>query len=282
VPCGSLSSLPLPLPARAHLSISAAARHCGRGPPVSLSPPPLFGRPCTHAHVTRARWSRAATDRALSTGRQGPPCSCPASSTRRTRSPTPTAPCLNRLHPKRGHTTSSCLGPLFPPPSSLRAPDGQTPIAIPSAPPSEQCPPAHFQQHRRRRSPARCSASRAHFPSFSTPPHLSLSPWCRSRAPSSVTTAPAPPPSTATASHRPTAPPTRRQLGEPLRRFSCPAHLPHRLHALTLDPTAGELPVSRGHPRHRAVFGRGDRAPSRARWAAEPPGPSRCWPHPQV
>jgi hypothetical protein len=32
-----------------------------------------------------------------------------------------------------------------------------------------------------------------------------------------------------------------------------------------LTPAAREPPVSRGHPRHRAVSGRGDRAPSRPR-----------------
>jgi hypothetical protein len=95
---------------------------------------------------------------------------------------------------------------------------------------------------------------------------------------SSVTTAPAPPPSTATVPRHPTAPPTGCQLGEPHRRFPCLAHLSHRLHALALDPVAREPPVSRGRPCHHAVFDRGDRAASRPRAHGGPwSRPGRCW-----
>jgi hypothetical protein len=41
--------------ARARLSASAAARHYGRGPPVSPLPPPLFGRACGMATPRRLR-----------------------------------------------------------------------------------------------------------------------------------------------------------------------------------------------------------------------------------
>jgi hypothetical protein len=60
-------------------------------------------------------------------------------------------------------------------------------------------------------------------------PHLTflhLSPWCRTRAASLVTTVPAPPPPNATAQRRPTAPPTRHYWGEPRLRSPCPAHPP--------------------------------------------------------
>jgi hypothetical protein len=165
--------------------------------------------------------------RLLLVGRD-PPCSCPASSTRRPGSPTPTTPCITRPLQKRSRTTLPRLGPLFPPPSPLRAPRGK-PHRCPSIPPSERrfpCPNSG------------CIAAAVHplgepstepFPRQSQPhlTSLSPSPWCKARALSSATTVPAPPPSTATALCCPTAPPpTCRRLGEPRRQSSCRCTLP--------------------------------------------------------
>jgi hypothetical protein len=60
-------------------------------------------------------------------------------------------------------------------------------------------------------------------------PHLillSLSPWCRTRAASLVTTVPAPPPPNATAQHCPTAPPMHSYWGEPRLHSPCSAPPP--------------------------------------------------------
>jgi hypothetical protein len=61
---------------------------------------------------------------------------------------------------------------------------------------------------------------------------LPLSPWCRTRAVSSATTVPAPPPPNAT------APPTRRYWGEPHLRSPYPAHPPLSRVALAQDLAA--------------------------------------------
>jgi hypothetical protein len=80
----------------------------------------------------------------------------------------------------------------------------------------------------------------------------------------------------------PATSPTPDLLGEPRRYSSCPMHPSHRPRALALDPAAREPSASRGHPRHRVGFGRGDRAPSRpharhahALWATATAGPGR-------
>jgi hypothetical protein len=66
----------------------SAARHCCRGPPVSLSPPPLFSRQRAHG----ARRPRPPVLGRCPSVSRDPPCSCPASSTRRPRRPIPTDP----------------------------------------------------------------------------------------------------------------------------------------------------------------------------------------------
>jgi hypothetical protein len=167
----------------------------------------------------------------------------------------------------------SCLGPFFPPPSPLRAPRGK-PRRCPFVPPSKCC------FHRLNFGRSAAAVHQLGAPPTEPFPHqsqlhltsLSPSPWCRARAPSSATTMPAPPP------------PTRCRLGEPHRRSSCPAHPPHRLRDLTIDPAACELLMSRCRPRHRAISSCGDRVLLRPRahhahahWVVEPVGPSRCW-----
>jgi hypothetical protein len=132
------------------------------------------------------------------------PASCLASSTRQPGFSTPIASCLSRHRPKRSRTTLPRLGPLFPPPSSLRAPRGQTPHHLPVRPTLGAPPPPNSSHiaatvHTLGEPPTapvfcRC---RPHLTS------LSLPPWCRARALSSATTEPAPPPSTATTPRRP-------------------------------------------------------------------------------
>jgi hypothetical protein len=120
---------------------------------ASLLPLCSAGHACT-AHVARARRSRAAAGRAPSAGRQGPPCLCPCFLHALVALPDPhRTPLPHPPPPKRDCMTPLRLGPLFPPPSSLQSPRGQTPHRLPVRP-----------------------TLGAHFPSFSTPPHLSLSP----------------------------------------------------------------------------------------------------------
>jgi hypothetical protein len=66
----------------------------------------------------------------------------------------------------------------------------------------------------------------------------------------SVATEPASPPSTATVPRHPTAPPTRRYLGEPRLRSSCPAPSPLSSGACAANLAASHPPVSRRRPRH--------------------------------
>jgi hypothetical protein len=63
----------------------------------------------------------------------------------------------------------------------------------------------------------------------------------------------------------PATSPTPDLVGESRHYSSCPAHPSHHPHALALDPTTREPSASRGRPRHRAGFGRGDHALSRPR-----------------
>jgi hypothetical protein len=169
-------------------------------------------RPAAHARCTSpapAGLGPLQAGRRPQVGRDPPPpCSCPASSMRRPGSPTPPPPCLTHPLPKRSRTTPLRLGLFFPPPSPLRTPHGK-PHRCPSVPPSER----YFPRLNSGRS-----ATAIHplaepltepFPRQSRPhlTSLSPSPWCRARAPSLVTTVPAPPPSTATVLCRPTAPP---------------------------------------------------------------------------
>jgi hypothetical protein len=201
--------------------------------------------------ATRALHTSLPARRRSPVGRD-PPARAPASSTRWPCSPTPTAPpCLTGLRPKRGRMMPPHLAPLFPPPSSLRAPHGQTPHRLPVCPTLGASPPLNSSRiaaavHPLGEPPAApiFHRSRPHLTSLSPPP-----PWCRARAPSSATTVLAPSPSTSTASCH-AAPPMRRQFGEPHHRFPCPAHLPHRLHALALDPAA------RGASRAEPLLGR--------------------------
>jgi hypothetical protein len=151
----SLSSLPLPPPAEACLSISVTARHCGRGPPVSLSPPPLFG------------WSRVHRARRLPvSGRCRPGAVRQSAGTPLLVPPLP--PCVGRAPrppphplphpppPKKGSHDAVMLWSPFP--SSILTPStprAEPPIAFLTAPPSKCHPPPHFRPHRSRRSPAR-------------------------------------------------------------------------------------------------------------------------------
>jgi hypothetical protein len=201
---GPVPSVSAPLlcpspPARwAPLVSGTAARHCCRGPPVSLSPPPLFGWQRAYVACHTRPLVSGPAGRAPLAGRQGPPMLVPhflhtsASAPFFLLHPTPSTP-------RQTPSLSVCptLGAPFPRPNSGRSAVAVHPL---SEPPTEPFP---FQ-------------SRPHL----TP--LPPSPWCRARVPSSMTTVPAPPPSIATAPRRPTAPPTRRRLGEPHRRSSCP------------------------------------------------------------
>jgi hypothetical protein len=237
---------PVPLVSAPLLSPSPAARRAplvsGTAPDTvvvahpSASPLPLCSAGSTRtAHVSRARRFRAAVGRALLAGRQGPPMLVPrflhasASAAFFLLRPTPSTP-------RQTPSLSVCpaLRAPFPRPNSGRSAVAVHPL---SEPPTEPFP---------------CQ-SRPHL----TP--LPPSPWCRARVPSSMTTVPAPPPSIATAPRRPTAPPTRRRLGEPRHRSSCPA--PPR------DPTGAQrqhlLPSS-----HRRAAGEHSTALSRARVAA--------------
>jgi hypothetical protein len=90
---------------------------------------------------------------------------------------------------------------------------------------------------------------------------------------SSTTTVQAPPPATATAPRRPTAPPTRHCSGEPRLQPPFPAHPPLSGGALTEDIAAFHPPVSRCQPRHRACHAHGDRAPGVRRAGQRASGP---------
>jgi hypothetical protein len=101
-------------PVSAPLVSNTAAQHCCRDPPVSLSPSPSI-RPVAHARYTSpaqsvsGRWWPG-----LPTSRQGPPCSCPAFSTRRPSFPTPTAPLPHPPPLKRESDDAVVPRALFP------------------------------------------------------------------------------------------------------------------------------------------------------------------------
>jgi hypothetical protein len=196
---------PSPAARRAPLVSATTSRHCSRGPPVSLTPTPLFGRQCAHgAHHARPLVSSRSRS-------AGGPCLCPPSSPRWPRRPTPPTPsCLTRPLSKRSRTMPPRLGPF-----SLLHPHFEHPRQTPS-PSVRPALGALFPRPNYSRSTAAVHPlgepptelfprqSRSHLTS------LSPTPWCRARAPSSMTTVPAPPPSIATAPRRPTAPPPRR------------------------------------------------------------------------
>jgi hypothetical protein len=202
---------PSPAARWAPLVSITVARYCCRGPPVSLTPPPLFGR-------QRAwRTSRVpAGFRPLSAGHHSPVgrdpparAPCPPRVGHVARPPSP--PCLTRPSQKGVGRRRRASAPFFPPPSSLRAPRSKL-HRRPSVPSSEHrfltrilatAPPPFTRSisRRLRRFPVNLDPTSPH----SFPPHgAELGP--RRRRPPS---------------HCPPPPPTRRRLGEPRRRSSC-------------------------------------------------------------
>jgi hypothetical protein len=149
-----LSTSPTAL--QAPLVSDTTAWHYCRGPPISLSPPPLFGR--QHAHgarrlcspvlgrcrsgaAHRSAWTPSPA-RAPLPPRVGP-VSCP-----------PPPPCLTRPLPKRSQTMTPCLGPF----SLLHAHSEQpaaNPIAVRPSPLKASFPSPEFRPQRHRRSLAR-------------------------------------------------------------------------------------------------------------------------------
>jgi hypothetical protein len=93
---------------------------------------------------------------------------------------------------------------------------------------------------------------------------LSPSPWCRARAPSSVTTVPAPPQTTTTMLRRAIPlppPPMCRRLGEPRHRSSCPVPPQDPTGAHRQHLAAGQ-PPPRCHRAHHRAGTHGDRTVS--------------------
>jgi hypothetical protein len=155
-PDASLSSLPLLPLVGAHLSVSAAARHCARGPPVSLAPPPLFSRP--RAHGPRRQRPLVSGHCRPGTIRRstGTPLLVPPLPPRVGRAPRPPPhPLPHPPLPKKGPCDATA--PRSPFPNSVLT--SSTPRAnppSPSHPPHPQsAAPVEFRLHRRRRSPAR-------------------------------------------------------------------------------------------------------------------------------
>jgi hypothetical protein len=145
---------PSPAARRAPLVSDTTARHCCRGPPISLSPPPLFSRQRTH-DACHPRPSALGRCRLVAARRSTgiPPCSCPASSTRRPSSPTRTAP-SSPAPPKKEPDDAVVPQPLFPSSVPTLSTPRQTPSL--SVHPALGAPfPSHeFWPQRRRRSPA--------------------------------------------------------------------------------------------------------------------------------
>jgi hypothetical protein len=103
--------------ARASLSTSAASRHCGRGPPVSPSAPPLFGRPRdVPRRAARVHCGQAAAGRfraaALSHAVPWAPSLFPIPTLHAATTPGPPLLCL-AASASKSRPTLSCLPLLF-------------------------------------------------------------------------------------------------------------------------------------------------------------------------
>jgi hypothetical protein len=147
--------------------VNAAARHCACGPPVSLSPPSLFGRPRAH----RARHPHPPVSGRC---RQGPPLPVPrflhVSATlpdphRRPLRCVPAAPLLKRAPHRRPNSLSPAprFSPLrsdaAPPPPPSPPPQATGPPCR-SPEPSHPCHRPQPLRRRRRSDPSRRAAAR--------------------------------------------------------------------------------------------------------------------------
>jgi hypothetical protein len=163
-----------------------------RAPLAPLSPLPLCSAGSARmVHVARARRFRAAASRAPLTGRQGPPCSCPASSTHQPRCSTPTAPLPHPPPLKKEPDDDDA--PRTPFPSSVLTLSTPRQTSSPSDRPALRAP---FRRPNFGRSTATVhllgEPPTEPFPRQSRPhlTSLSPSPWCRAWAPSLVTKVP--------------------------------------------------------------------------------------------
>jgi hypothetical protein len=223
-------------------------------------------------HVARAHRIGATAVRAPLTGRQGPPpLLMPRVLHASAMSPDPhRPPCLTAPFQKgigRRRRASARFSLLRP---HSRHPAANLITVRPSHPWSTPFPHPNSGRSATTRSVSRRS-SRFPIDLDPTSPH-SLSPWCRARAPSSATTVPAPPPSTATAPHRPTAANllTRRHPETPpvLAGSTLPPASPHR--AAVERATARTLPRAA-----RAVFPTGPSRQAATSWLFRPAARSR-------